>query len=69
MFVVEFFLNAARTLPADAAVFSLLMYAFTGTGRSYAWAEVEAWLATAGFGRFRRHPITGSIGTLEAAKL
>ena len=69
LFIVEYFLNAAGTLPAESAVFSLLMYAFTATGRSYAWEEVEAWLSAAGFGRFRRRPVTDSIGTLEAIRL
>ncbi len=64
--IVEYFLNAAGTVPAEAAVFSLLMYAFTATGRSYAWEEVEAWLKSAGFGRFHRRAVTDSIGTLEA---
>ena len=69
IFIVEYFLKAAGNLPADASVFSLLMYAFTNTGRSYTWEEVEAWLAAVGFGRFRRHPITRGIATLEAVKL
>ena len=67
--IVEYFLNAAGTLPAEAAVFSLLMYAFTPTGRSYAWNDVEAWLRGTGFGRFRRQLVTDSIGTLEAVRL
>ena len=67
--IVEYFLNAAGTLPAEAAVFSLLMYAFTPTGRSYAWNDVEAWLRVTGFGRFRRRLVTDSIGTLEAVRL
>ena len=69
IFIVEFFLNAAGTMPAEAAVFSLLMYAFTDTGRSYTWEEVEAWLTDTGFGRYRRHVVSGSIGTLEAVRL
>lgn len=66
--IVEYFLNPAGTLPAEAAVFSLLMYAFTPTGRSYAWKEVETWLRATGFGRFRRRSVTDSIGTLEAVR-
>ncbi|GJL53441.1 MAG: methyltransferase [Nitrospirales bacterium] len=69
VFIVEFFLDDTGTKPADAAVFSLLMYAFTDTGRSYGWTEVEEWLKAEGFGRLRRHPISGSIGTLEATRL
>jgi cyclopropane fatty-acyl-phospholipid synthase-like methyltransferase len=69
LFIVEFFLNSDRTAPVDAAVFSLLMHAFTGTGRAYAWNEVEAWLRATGFGILRRRLITGNIGTLEAVKL
>ncbi|MCK6500647.1 MAG: acetylserotonin O-methyltransferase [Nitrospira sp.] len=69
LFIVEFFLNDAKTQPADAAVFSLLMYAFTATGRCYAWKEIERWLHEEGFGRLRRRPIRGSIGTLDAVRL
>ncbi len=66
--IVEYFLNPTGTRPAEAAVFSLLMYAFTPTGRGYAWKEVETWLRATGFGRFRRRSVTDSIGTLEAVR-
>lgn len=69
VYLVDFFLNETGTLPAEAAVFSLLMYTFTATGRSYAWKEVEAWLKSTGFCRSRRHAVTESIGTLEAMRL
>lgn len=65
---MEYFLNPAGIRPVEAAIFSLLMYAFTGTGRCYAWKEAEGWLATAGFYGCRRHRVTGTIGTLEAVK-
>ncbi len=68
LFIVEYFLNPSGTRPAEAAIFSLLMYAFTDTGRCYAWKDVEEWLTTAGFSRCRRHRVTSTIGTLEAAK-
>ncbi|GJL62585.1 MAG: methyltransferase [Nitrospirales bacterium] len=68
VFIVEFFLDNTEAKPVEATVFSLLMYAFTDTGRCYSWSEVETWLQSEGFGKFRRHPITGSIGTLEATK-
>ncbi len=67
--IVEYFLDPAGSFPAEAAVFSLLMYAFTPTGRSYTWKEVEAWLKATGFGRFRRRSVTESIGTLEGIRL
>ena len=69
IFIVEFFLDDTGAKPVDAAVFSLLMYAFTNTGRSYGWKEVEGWLKSEGFGHFRRHVVTGSIGTLDATRL
>jgi len=69
VFIVEFFLDDTGTKPVDAAVFSLLMYAFTDTGRSYGWKEVEGWLKSEGFGQFRRHTVTESIGTLEAMRV
>jgi SAM-dependent methyltransferase len=69
LFVVEFFLNDSLTKPAEASVFSLVMYKFTSGGRSYGWKEVEGWLKGLGFGRFRRRPVRGSIGTLEATRL
>ena len=68
VFIVEFFLDDTETRPVDAAVFSLLMYAFTKTGRSYSWKQVEGWLKAEGFGRCRRHVVSGSIGTLEATR-
>lgn len=68
VFIVEYFLSADCTRPAEAAVFSLLMYAFTGAGRCYSWDEIETWLTEAGFDRCRRHRVTGSIGTLEATR-
>lgn len=68
LFIVEYFLNPTGTCPAEAAIFSLLMYAFTDRGRCYAWKDVEGWLATAGFSRCRRHRVTSTIGTLEAVK-
>ena len=69
LFIVEFFLEAGRTAPARSAVFSVLMYLYTGTGRCYSWSEVQEWLRTLGYGRFKRHRITPAIGMLEAAKL
>lgn len=68
VFIVEYFLSADCTRPAEAAVFSLLMYAFTGAGRCYSWDEIETWLTEAGFDRCRRHRVTDSIGTLEATR-
>ena len=50
------------------AVFSLLMYAFTGTGRSYAWEEVEAWLNRSDLAAFADMRSPRGIGTLEAVK-
>lgn len=68
LFVVEFFLDETLTGPAEAAVFSLVMYKFTASGRSYGWAEAEGWLRALGFGRFRRRRITTGVGLLEATK-
>lgn len=68
VFIVEFFLDKTETKPVDAAVFSLLMYAFTETGRSYSWKEVEGWLKAEGFSQCRRHIVSGSIGILEAVR-
>jgi SAM-dependent methyltransferase len=69
LFIVEFFLDDSLTKPAEASVFSLVMYKFTPGGRSYGWREVQGWLKDLGFGRFRRRPVRGSIGTLEATRL
>jgi len=69
LFIVEFFLESNRTAPAKSAVFSVMMYLYTVTGRCYSWIEVEGWLKTLGLGRFKRHRITPDIGMLEAAKL
>jgi len=69
VFLVEFFLDSSRTRPPKAAVFSLMMYLFTASGRCYSWRETEGWLNGLGFGRIRRHRVTPDIGTLEATKL
>jgi len=69
LFIVEFFLEPNRTAPAKSAVFSVMMYLYTVTGRCYSWIEVEGWLKALGLGRFKRHRITPDIGTLEATKL
>lgn len=66
--IVEFFLDQTLTGPTEAAVFSLVMYKFTASGRSYGWAEVEGWLRELGFGRFLRRRITAGVGLLEATK-
>jgi len=68
VFILEFFLDDSLTKPAEASVFSLLMYRFTPGGRAYGWSEVEGWLKKLGFGRFRRRLVRGSIGTLEATR-
>jgi SAM-dependent methyltransferase len=69
LFIVEFFLEASRTAPARNAIFSVMMYLYTETGRCYNWSEVQEWLTTLGYGRFKRHRITPVIGLLEATKL
>ena len=69
LFIVEFFLDASRTAPARSAVFSVMMYLYTATGRCYSWSEVQGWLRTLGYGRFKRHRITPAIGMLEATRL
>jgi SAM-dependent methyltransferase len=69
LFIVEFFLEASRTAPARSAVFSVMMYLYTATGRCYSWSEVQGWLRTLGYGRFKRHRITPAIGMLEATRL
>ena len=69
LFIVEFFLDSTRTKPPKSAVFSVMMYLFTATGRCYSWDEVEGWLRELGFGRFHRRQVTPDIGTLEATKL
>lgn len=68
IFIVEYFLNPTGTRPAEAAIFSLVMYAFTDRGRTYAWKDVEGWLVNAGFSCCRRRRVTSTIGTLEAVK-
>jgi SAM-dependent methyltransferase len=69
LFIVEFFLDDSRTHPANSAVFSVLMWLYTATGRCYSWREVEAWLRKIGFGKFRRCSVMPGIGVLEATKL
>lgn len=49
LIVQDLFMNEERTLPPNAAVFSVHMLAVTKGGRTYSAGEVTNWLAEAGF--------------------
>lgn len=66
--VKDFFLDESRTLPPDAALFSLNMYVGTSEGRSYGEDEVRGWLADAGLNVVSRYRVGTHSGVLVAAK-
>ncbi len=54
--IQDFFLNEDLTGPLFPALFSLNMLLHTPEGRSYSFAEAEAWLRAAGFSKISRRP-------------
>lgn len=68
LIIVEYFLDRDETRPPDAALFNLMMFLFTTSGRCYTWEEVTRWLKGLGFSGFRRARITDKIGILQARR-
>lgn len=66
--VVEFVPNPDRVTPPDAASFSLVMLATTAAGDAYPFAELDAMLHQAGFGKAVQHPLPPSSATALLAK-
>ena len=66
--LLDLFLSENRTEPYDAALFSLTMLMFTATGKTYTFKETEALLKAAGFGSFKRFPLTEGSSLIEALK-
>jgi ubiquinone/menaquinone biosynthesis C-methylase UbiE len=67
--LVDLFLKDNRTEPIDAALFSLTMLLFTGTGRTYTFKETEKLLKKNGFGKFKRCELGQGSSVIEAIKL
>ncbi len=66
--IVDLFLNANRTQPYDAALFSLTMLLFTKTGRTYGFNETETLLREVGFGKLKRFDLGRGCSVIEAEK-
>lgn len=66
--VKDFFLNDARTAPAQAARFSVNMLVSTRGGKSYTWTEVAAMLAELGLAAPTRRPVAVASGLLVARR-
>ncbi len=64
--VKDFFLDENRTVPADAALFSLNMLVGTDAGRSFSWQECERWLSDSGLKLIRRGRVGISSGLILA---
>jgi len=67
--IVDLFLNADRTQPYDAALFSLTMLMFTDTGRTYSFNETKTLLTKVGFGNFKRFDLDRGSSVIEAVKV
>ena len=59
--VLEFVVDADRTSPAPAALFSLTMLASTPSGDAYTFEELDAMLREAGFAETELHPLPPSF--------
>ena len=66
--VQDFILDADKTGPKFAALFSLNMLVGTRAGASYSEPEYAAWLAEAGFQDVRRVRLPGSAHLMIAAR-
>ena len=68
MAIQDFILNADKTAPRHAALFSLNMLVATAGGASYSEDEYAAWLREAGFTGIRRVPLPGPAGLITAVR-
>ncbi len=66
--IQEFILEADKTAPKSAALFSLNMLVGTKGGASYSEAEYGAWLSRAGFRDVRRVRVPGPTGLIVAIR-
>jgi len=66
--LLDLFMSENMTEPYNAALFSLTMLMFTATGKTYSFKETEASLKAAGFGSFKRFPLTEGSSLIEAVK-
>ncbi len=66
--IQDFLLNAEKTAPRAAALFSLNMLVGTEHGASYSEPEYRAWLTEAGFGEIRVVPLDEASGLVIATK-
>ncbi len=66
--IQEFILQADKTAPRTAALFSVNMLVETRGGASYSEAEYTEWLSLAGFRDVRRLPVPGPTGLIVAVR-
>jgi hypothetical protein len=66
--IQDFILNADKTAPRHAALFSLNMLVATAGGASYSEDEYAAWLREAGFTGIRRIPLPGPTGLITGVR-
>lgn len=66
--IQDFILDADKTAPRTAAIFSLNMLVGTEQGASYSEPEYAAWLAKAGFEEVRHIRLTGPSGLMVARR-
>ncbi|MDO3377019.1 acetylserotonin O-methyltransferase [Geoalkalibacter halelectricus] len=64
----EFFLDAERTAPLRAAMFSVHMLVMTDAGRGYTHAEVAAWLGQIGFEGVQWTQVSEDTGVVMGRK-
>jgi SAM-dependent methyltransferase len=68
LMIHDFVLNAGRTAPRRAAIFSVHMLAVTDGGRSYSFREISGWMREAGLRRVRRRRFTGETSIVIGEK-
>jgi hypothetical protein len=66
--VQDFILDASKTAPRFAALFSLNMLVGTKSGSSYSEPEYAAWLRDAGFSDALRVPLPGPAHLMVATR-
>ena len=67
--LVDLFLKDNRTVPRDAAMFSLTMLLFTNTGKTYTFQETKRLLKKNGFGKFEYCKLGQGTSFIEAVKI
>ena len=64
----DYVLNADKTLPRTAALFSLNMLVSTESGSVYSFDEYRTWLSAAGFSEIKKVPLIGPTDVVVAKR-